>query len=91
MKPQHGPRLDVFRGKLTAEEYLPGFHFGGQEELMSLWTPNQHGSYGPLAEGMTGFFGLGQAPGRIACYVQAKDLEILHSLEWGCESPGKTS
>lgn len=24
-------RLDVFRGKLTAEEYLPGLHLGGQE------------------------------------------------------------
>lgn len=45
---------------------------------------------GSLAEGVTGFLGLAQAPGPTACCTHAKDLEILHSQCWGRERPAKT-
>lgn len=43
----------------------------------------------PLGE--TGFWGQGHAPGPIACCAHARDLKIVHNLEWGCECPGKAS
>lgn len=71
----------------------------------SIWKakkrPHPHGFHvsiagighwrGPLAVDVTGFLGLGLAPGLTAYRVEARDPEVLHTPEWGCECFEKTS